>query len=161
MADYTEPTTVYQPDEVDMDIIRALQGNGRLSVRELAAKIHRSPTPTFERLRRLEQAGIIRGYTVRIETEMLGRNFTVFCNVRLSRINTEIHTDFAKAINAMDEVTECYNVSGSFDYMLKVSVSDMRGYRAFVTDKLGRLSIVDSVQSVFVMETIKQTDAIV
>lgn len=154
-------TAAYRPDDTDMEIIRALQVNSRLSVRELAAKIHRSPTPTFERLRRLEQSGVIRGYTVRVEPESLGYDFTVFCNVRLSRINTEIHAEFARAVGAMPEVTECYNVSGSFDYMLKVRVRDMHGYRTFVTDKLGRLPMIDSVQSVFVMDTIKQTDPVV
>lgn len=143
-------------DTVDLEIINALRQNSRLSVRELAAKVHRSPTPVFERLKRLESDGIIRGYTVRLDDEKLGQGFTVFCNVKLRSINTESHQLFAAAVDALAEVAECYNVSGSFDYMLKVCVPDMPAYRTFVTDRLGSLPGVDSVQSVFVMATLKQ-----
>ncbi len=142
-------------DRIDLDIIEALRQNSRLSVRELAAKVHRSPTPVFERLKRLEAEGIIEGYTVRLNDEKLGLGFTVFCNVKLRSINTDSHSAFAAAVASMSEVTECYNVSGSFDYMLKVSVPDMPSYRKFVTDSLGCLPGVDSVQSVFVMATLK------
>lgn len=144
-------------DSIDLDIIRALQENGRLSVRELAAKVHRSPTPVFERLRRLESDGVIKSYGIRIDMEKIGRGFTVFCNVKLRQINTSIHSDFSQAVNCMSEVSECYNISGKFDYMLKVQVPDMKSYRQFVTDRLGQLPMLDSVESVFVMEDIKQS----
>lgn len=148
-------------DSTDIDILRALQADGRLSVRELAAKVHRSATPVFERLRRLEADGVIKSYTALIDQNKIGRGFTVFCNVRLRHINTEIHTEFASEVMRMNEVSECYNVSGGFDYILKVQVPDMKAYRHFVTERLGRLSMLDSVQSVFVMEDIKQTQVMV
>ena len=144
-------------DQTDIDIIRALQADARLSVRELAAKVHRSTTPVFERLRRLEADGVIKSYSAQIDMDKIGRGFTVFCNVRLSHINTQIHIDFAREVEAMPEVSECYNVSGEFDYMLKVQVPDMKSYRRFVTDRLGLLPMVDSVQSVFVMEDLKRS----
>lgn len=148
-------------DSTDIDILRALQADGRLTVRELAAKVHRSATPVFERLRRLEADGVIKSYTALIDQNKIGRGFTVFCNVRLRHINTEIHTEFASEVMRMNEVSECYNVSGGFDYILKVQVPDMKAYRHFVTERLGRLSMLDSVQSVFVMEDIKQTQVMV
>lgn len=148
-------------DSTDIDILRALQADGRLSVRELAAKVHRSATPVFERLRRLEADGVIKSYAALIDQNKIGRGFTVFCNVKLRHINTEIHTEFAGEVMKMDEVSECYNVSGGFDYMLKVQVPDMKAYRHFVTERLGRLSMLDSVQSVFVMEDIKLTQVMV
>ena len=148
-------------DSTDIDILRALQEDGRLSVRELAAKVHRSATPVFERLRRLEADGVIKSYTALIDQNKIGRGFTVFCNVRLRHINTEIHTEFAEEVMKMNEVSECYNVSGGFDYILKVQVPDMKAYRHFVTERLGRLSMLDSVQSVFVMEDIKQTPVMI
>ena len=148
---------VRELDAVDMDIIRTLQRNARLSVRELAAQIHRSPMPVSERLKRLESEGIIKAYTLQLDMGKLGHGFTVFCNVRLSHINTEIHNAFAREVQSMQEVAECYNVSGEFDYMLKVQVPDMESYRLFVTERLGKLSMLDSVQSVFVMEDIKQS----
>lgn len=144
-------------DTIDIAIINELQKDSRLSVRELASRVHRSATPVFERLKRLEADGIITGYTVRLNLDKIGRGFTVFCNVRLKHINTDIHVAFAQAVHEMAEVAECYNVSGAFDYMLKVQVPDMHTYRHFVTDKLGQLEMLDSVQSVFVMEDIKQS----
>lgn len=142
-------------DEVDIAILRALKADGRLTVRELAAKVHRSPTPVFERMRRLESEGVIKSYSAIIDMDKLGRGFVVFCNVSLKQINTSIHVEFAKMVNEMPEVVECYNVSGTYDYMLKVQVPDMKAYRRFVTDKLGSIDMLDSVHSVFVMESIK------
>lgn len=142
-------------DSTDFAILRALKQNSRLSVRELAAQVHRSPTPVFERLRRLEESGIIKGYTTIVDDEQLGRGFTVFCNVKLRHINRDIHINFARLVADMPEVVECFNVSGSFDYMLRVQVADMKSYRRFITDKLGLLDMLDSVESVFVMEQVK------
>lgn len=142
-------------DDVDYSILRALKANARLSIRELASKVHRSPTPVFERMRRLETEGVIKSYSAVVDMEKLGRGFVVFCNVSLKHINTSIHVDFARLVNEMSEVVECYNVSGSYDYMLKVQVPDMKAYRKFVTDKLGNIDMLESVHSVFVMETIK------
>lgn len=146
----TQPTL----DPIDQSIIRTLQADSRLSVRELAQRVHRSPTAVFERLRRLESTGIITGYTLTLNRELTGRGFAVFCNVKLKSINSAIHADFAAAMEQMPEVSECYNVSGTFDYLLKVKVPDMHTYRTFVTNRLGNLSMLDSVQSVFVMEQI-------
>lgn len=151
----------YELDNVDLDILRQLQSDSRQSVRELASKVHRSPTPVFERVRRLESLGVIKGYTPDIDLEKVGRDFTVLCNVRLKHINTEIHEDFAREVLNMPEVTECYNVSGDYDYVMKVQVPDMKSYRSFVTDRLGRLPMLDSVHSVFVMESIKEIPPIV
>ena len=143
-------------DPTDIDILRVLCGDARLSVREVASRVHRSPTPVFERIKRLESSGVIRGYSADIDLDRLGRGFTVFCNVKLRRINRECHLSFTGAVKEMDEVTECYNVSGAIDYLLKVQVPDMEAYRIFITERLGRLDTVDGVQSMFVMEAIKQ-----
>lgn len=159
LSEESNPTI--ELDKTDIDIIKALSRDSRLSVRELASQVHRSSTPVFERLKRLEREGVIKAYTVLVDQEKIGRAFTVFCNVKLSHINTEIHDEFARKVAAMAEVTECYNVSGSFDYLLKVQVPDMKAYRSFVTDTLGCLPMVDSVQSVFAMDTIKMQPSIV
>lgn len=143
-------------DEIDRDIIRTLSSDSRLSVRELASRVHRSATTVFERLRRLEEAKVIKQYTVVVDNDVIGRGFTVFCNVSLKHISTEIHREFAKVVAELPEVAECYNVSGAYDYILKVQVADMKTYRSFLTDKLGQLPFLNSVQSIFVMEDIKQ-----
>lgn len=144
-------------DETDRRILRALQDDGRLTVRQLAARVHLTPTPVYERLRRLEASGLITGYHAALDSRRLGMGFTVYCNVKLSQINTEIHRDFAERVAAIAEITECYNVSGSWDYLLRVSVPDMRAYRDLVTDVLGRLPYLASLESVFVMDEVKHT----
>lgn len=143
-------------DETDLNILKELIKDSRLSVRELASRVHRSATPVFERLRRLENEGVIKQYSIVVDDDAIGRGFTVFCNVSLRHISSEIHREFADSVGGMQEVVECYNVSGAFDYMLKVQVPDMKAYRTFVTEKLGKLQVLDSVQSVFVMEEIKR-----
>lgn len=143
-------------DEIDRKILQELQTDSRLSIRQLASRVHRSATPIHERLRRLEETGVLKAYTIEIDRGKAGCGFTVFCNVRLSHINSEIHEAFATAVLNMEEVSECHNISGDYDYMLKIEVPDMKSYRRFVTDKLGRLPMLDSVHSVFVMDTIKQ-----
>lgn len=142
-------------DDIDIAILDELQKDSRLSLRQLAARVHRSTTPVYERLRALEREGVIISYTLKLDLNKVGLGFTVFCNVRLKHINTEIHQEFARAVKTMPEVAECYNVSGAFDYLLKVQVPDMQSYRLFVTNKLGRLEMLESVQSVFVMDEIK------
>lgn len=143
-------------DDTDRKILRELLADSRISVRQLAARVHRSSTPVHERLHRLEENGVIKNYTIEIDREKVGCGFTVFCNVKLKHINSESHEAFAAAMNDMGEVTECHNISGDFDYMLKIEVPDMKAYHRFVTDSLGRLPMVNSVHSTFVMNTIKK-----
>lgn len=143
-------------DDTDRKILQELQSDSRLSVRQLAARVHRSATPVHERLHRLEESGVIRAYTIEIDREKAGCGFTVFCNVKLKHITSEIHEAFAVAVSGMKEVSECHNISGDYDYMLKIEVPDMKAYHVFVTESLGRLPMLSSVHSIFVMNTVKQ-----
>ena len=115
-------------DKVDLEILRTLQDDGRLTMRELASRVSLSSTPVFERLKRLEANGYIMKYMAVLDANKLHRGFTVFCNVKLRRLNTEIAMDFIEKIMHIPEVTECYNTSGNFDYMLKINASDMKTY---------------------------------
>ena len=98
--------TIEYLDETDLGILRALQDNGRLTVKELAAKVHRSTTPVFERLKRLETNGYIRRYVAIIDADKVGQGFVVFCRVKLSHINREIATEFTDYISRLGEGTE-------------------------------------------------------
>ena len=102
-------------DSVDLDILRALQIDARLTTRQLAAQVHRSPTPDFERVRRLESQGYIRRYSAVLDADKLGRGFMVICQVKLRIINRDIATTFVDYVKGLPEVNECYHVSGSFD----------------------------------------------
>lgn len=145
-----------QLDSTDIDILRALQEDARLSLRQLATRIHRSPTPTYERLRRLEREGYISDYVAVIDALKLGRNIMVYCQVKLKSISKAIADEFEQRVAGLDEVAECYNVSGDFDYLLKIYAASMNDYQQFLLNRLGTISSVGSVHSTFVMSEVKR-----
>ncbi len=142
-------------DENDLKILRLLQENCKLTTKELAAKIHLSTTPTFERQHRLERLGYIQKYVAVLDSNKLKRGFVVWCNVSFRRINKEITSLFRETVEEWDEVTECYNVSGDCDFLLKVCVHNMAEYQKFVIDKIGAFEYISNIKSVFVMDTFK------
>ena len=105
-------------DRVDLQILRTLQENARLTTKELAARVSLSSTPVFERLKRLESGGYIKKYIAVLDAEKLNQGFVVFCSVKLRRLNRDIAAEFTRIIQDIPEVTECYNISGSYDYLL-------------------------------------------
>ena len=143
-------------DDIDIRILQELQQNSRLTNKELAARIHLSTTPTFERHRRLEREGYIKMYTAIVDADRIDRSFAVYCNISFKQINREVADAFREIVASWDEVTECYNVSGDCDFLMKVNVRGMKEYQEFILYKVGELDYVGRVQSVFVMETLKQ-----
>lgn len=143
-------------DETDMQILRTLQKNAKLTTKELADAVHLSPTPVFERQRRLERKGYIKKYVAVLDPEKLGQGLLVFCKVRLKQINREIAEAFDHRVQRIPEVTECYNTSGNYDYLLKVRVEDMKSYQEFILNKLGAIESVGSIESTFVISEVKQ-----
>ncbi len=142
-------------DHVDLQILRTLQANARLTIKELAAKVSLSSTPVFERLKRLEHNGYIRKYIAVLDAEKLNQGFVVFCNVKLSRMNREIAGEFTRIIRGIPEVTECYNISGSYDYLLKIHAPNMKYYQEFLLNVLGTIESLGSLESMFVMDEVK------
>ena len=142
-------------DKTDLQILRTLQQNARLTTKELAAEVHLSSTPVFERLKRLERKGYIKKYVAVLDAEKLNQGFLVFCNVKLRRMNNAIANDFVERIKEVPQVTECYNISGNFDYLLKVHAANMQVYKDFLLNTLGAIESVGSIESTFVMEEIK------
>lgn len=145
----------YKLDEKDTDILRALQQNARLTNKELAAKVHLSTTPTYERVKRLERLGFIKQYATILDAARLNKGFAVFCSVKLRRLNSEMAIAFTEMIKGIPEVTECYNISGSFDYLLRIQSPDMKYYQQFLLNVIGRYDNIGSIESTFVMEEIK------
>ena len=144
-----------QLDKTDIAILRALQRNAKLTTKELADAVHLTPTPVFERLKRLERQGIIKQYIAVLDARKLDRAFIVFCSVKLSRMNHDIALDFIRRIAEIPEVTECYNISGDFDYLLKINVRDIAQYQEILLNKLGVIDSLGSVKRSFVMDEIK------
>jgi Lrp/AsnC family leucine-responsive transcriptional regulator len=143
-------------DETDLQILKTLQRNAKLTTKELADAVHLTPTPVFERQKRLERKGYIKKYVAVLNPEMLNQGLQVFCKVKLKQINHEIADAFARRIQRIPEVTECYNTSGSYDYLLKVRARDMKQYQEFILTKLGDIETVSSIESTFVMNEVKQ-----
>ena len=142
-------------DKTDLQILRTLQENARLTIKELAARVSLSSTPVFERLKRLEAGGYIKKYIAVLDAEKLNRGFVVFCHVKMDRLNREIAQEFSRIVRDIPEVTECYNISGSFDYLLKIHAPDMKYYQKFVLNVLGTIEHLASLESVFVMDEVK------
>ncbi len=142
-------------DAADRRILRTLQEDARLSTKELAARVGLSSTPVFERLKRLEKAGYIKKYITVLDAEKLGQGFSVFCNVKMSHINSKVAADFAEVVRGIDEVAECYNISGGNDYLLKIHAPNMAYYKEFILSVLGEISYISSVESLFVMDEVK------
>lgn len=142
-------------DKVDLQILRTLQENARLTTKELAAQVSLSSTPVFERLKRLEREGYIKKYIAVLDADKLNQGFVVFCNVKLRRINKDIAMEFTRIIQNIPEVTECYNISGSYDYLLKIHAPNMKYYQEFIINVLGTIDSLGSLESMFVMDEVK------
>lgn len=147
-------------DKTDLQILRTLQRNAKLTTKELADAVHLTPTPVFERQKRLERQGYIKKYVAVLDPDKLNRGLLVFCKVKLKQINREIADDFTRHIQHIPEVIECYNTSGNYDYLLKIRAADMHEYQQFVLNKLGTIESLASLESTFVMSEVKQTNGI-
>lgn len=147
-------------DETDIKLLRILQENCNLTTKELAAKVSLSPTPVFERVKRLEKEGYIQKYTAILDADRLSKGFIVFCNIRLKQHTKELGKQFMEAITLLEEVTECYNISGEYDFMLKIHMQSMKNYQDFVLNTLGEIDSIGNLHSTFVMGAIKQSYAI-
>jgi Lrp/AsnC family leucine-responsive transcriptional regulator len=148
-------------DKTDLQILKILQQNARATVKEIAEKVHLSTTPVFERIKWLEQSGVIRQYAALLDHTKVKKGLMVICYVSLKEHNKTAGTKFIKTINELHEVVECYNISGSFDFMLKVVEENMDRYYDFHVNKLSQIENMGNIQSVFVMGVIKQTHQLV
>ena len=147
-------------DRIDILILRELQKDAKLTVKELAAKVNLSPSPVFERQKRLEKEGFIRKYVAVVDPIRTGNGIMVLCNVRLKHHSKEFSRQFTSVIAGIDEVVECFNTSGEYDYMLKIYARNMQDYQNFVLGTLGDLDCNGSLHSIFVIGEVKNTLAV-
>ena len=144
-------------DETDINILACLQDDARLTNKELAAKIHLSTTPTYERVKRLEHEGYIERYIAVLNAEKINRGFIAFCNVSMKQHSFENSQRIMEAVQQIPEIVECYNISGDYDFMLKIYVQDMKAYQQFVLRILGDLDCIGSLNSFFVLGEVKNS----
>ncbi len=148
-------------DKTDLAILKLLQQNARVTIKEISEKVHLSTTPVHERIRRMEGNGVIKEYATIVNGAMVKRGLMVICYVSLKQHSKNAGAKFIKSILEMNEVIECLTISGEFDFMLKVVEENMDAYYDFHVNKLSEIENVGNVQSVFVMGVIKQTHQLV
>lgn len=143
-------------DDTDRRILRELARDGRVTNQDLADRVGLSPSPCLRRLRRLEEAGVIKGYTVIVDPKAQGWSMSAIATIRLNRQNEDEIEMFENAVRGWDEVSECHLVTGSRDYVLKVMAADLQQYERFIKERIARLKCVASIETSFIMNTIKE-----
>ncbi|WP_144282300.1 Lrp/AsnC family transcriptional regulator [Chryseobacterium echinoideorum] len=148
-------------DEIDKKLLQFLQKDGKQTTKELSHKLNLSVTAVYERIKKLENSGVISKYVALVDKTKIDRRFLVLCHVRLTQHKKEFVMQFEREIMDLHEVTECFHVSGDYDYILKICVKDMEDYRNFMLTKLTALQHIASTHSAFTISEVKNTTEIV
>ena len=146
-------------DNKDLEILALLQQNAKLTVREIASRVHLSPTPTHDRIKRMEHEGVILQYGALVDNRKVGKGIMVICHVSLKDHNKAAAQAFISGVTQLKEVTECYNISGDFDFMLKIISSSMESFHKFFVNELSEVPNIGQTKSTFVMDIIKQSNS--
>lgn len=144
-------------DSIDLNILRILQENGKITNIQLSQEVGLSPAPTLERVRKLEKNGIIKSYHAALNEDILELGFTALIQVALDRQKKDSIQNFLNHINGIHEITECYQVTGNFDYQLKVVVKDIPAFEALIADKLSNVEEIGQMQTMVVLSKVKQS----
>jgi DNA-binding Lrp family transcriptional regulator len=144
-------------DKTDRKILRELQRNGRVSNQELAERVNLSPSPCLRRVKQLEKSGLIKGYTAEVDNEAYGLPIIVFVSVQLERHSAEVVKKFEMAVKHVENVLECYVMTGSADYLLKVMVKDLHDYEHFVRHELHEIGNIASIDTSFAYGVVKRS----
>ena len=144
-------------DKFDIAILEALQKDARLSLQELGKQVGLTASPCWTRIRRMEDAGVIEGYSVRVNPDTVGLSETVILHVTLDSHSDEALFEFGKALEDIPEVLEAYLVSGDYDYYIRVAVEGTRGYERFLRERLYKIPGIRHSKSSFVLRRLKQS----
>jgi Lrp/AsnC family leucine-responsive transcriptional regulator len=147
-------------DNIDKKLINLLQEDSKQTTKQLSLQLNLSVTAVYERVKKLEHQKIIERYVAIINKNKIEKSFLVFCHIKLIQHSKEHLTTFEREVLKLEEVSECFHVSGDYDYILKVYVKDMDAYRDFVVTKLTAIKYIGSTHSTFVIEQVKNTTAI-
>lgn len=143
-------------DQVDLKILKVLQDDGRISNLDLSQKIGLSPAPTLERVKKLEKSGVIKGYQAVLDLYKLGLGTETFMQISLAYNKQNAIDNFMEQIAKMDEIVECYQVTGASDFILRILVKDVSAYEQLVREKLSRVPEITNMQTMVILSTIKK-----
>lgn len=143
-------------DKIDFNILKILQENGRITNLQLSQHIGLSPAPTLERVRKLENSGYIKSYHALVDEEKLGLGIKTFIQVSLDFHQQDTREIFLKEIETIKEITECHHVTGQYDFLLKAYVKDIKTYEQLIMEKISKISVVKTFQTMMIMSTSKK-----
>lgn len=147
-------------DATDKKLLALLQTDSKKTTKVYADKLNLSVTAVYERIKRLERTGVISNYVALLNKAKVGKSFVAFCHVKLIQHTKEFVEEFENEIVLLSEIGECYHISGDYDYLLKIIVSDMEEYREFMVKKLTAIQHIGSTQSSFVINEVKHSTVI-
>ncbi|WP_426430699.1 Lrp/AsnC family transcriptional regulator [Winogradskyella sp. HB-48] len=148
-------------DEIDKELLKLLQKDSKQTNKALSNALGLSVTAVYERIRKLEKNGIINNYVALIDKKKVDKAFVAFCHVKLVQHSQDYVMKFEREVRKLDEVLECYHISGDYDYLLKVLVEDMEAFRDFMVKKLTNIDHIGSTHSMFMINEVKHTTAII
>jgi Lrp/AsnC family transcriptional regulator, leucine-responsive regulatory protein len=147
-------------DDIDLQLLGILQGDGRITNADLAKRVGLSPPSVLQRVRNLEKLGLVKGYHAILDAERLGLKITALVMINLSLHQEQPIERFRRSVNEIPEVLECYHVSGEFDFLLKVVVRDIRAYEVLVRERISRIKGIRQIKTSFVLGVPKHTTQI-
>jgi len=156
----TEKFSIMKFDAIDKKLLELLQQDSKQTNKELSNKLILSVTAVYERIKKLEKAGVIERYVALVNKAKVSKDFVVFCQIKLVQHSQDYVVKFEREVGNLDEVVECYHISGDYDYLLKVLVEDMKAFRAFMVEKLTTIHHIGSTHSTFMINEVKHTTAI-
>ena len=147
-------------DTIDKKLINLLQNDSKQTTKQLSLQLNLSVTAVYERIKKLENNRVIEKYVAIIDKNKIEKSFLVFCHLKLIQHSKEYVTTFEREVLKLEEVSECFHVSGDYDYILKIYVKDMDAYRDFMVTKLTAIKYIGSTHSTFAIESVKNTTSI-
>lgn len=144
-------------DTIDKALLQLLQKDAKQTNKQLSLQLNLSVTAVYERIKKLEREGVITKYVSLLDKEKVHKGFTVFCHIKLVQHAQDYLTKFEEEVTSLDEVLECFHVSGDYDYLLKVVVKDIKQFRSFMVNKLTTIKHIGSTQSSFSISEVKNT----
>lgn len=150
----------YQPDKIDLQILKTLQQNGRITNLQLSTEIGLSPAPTLERVRKLENLGVIKSYHAIVDEEELGLGIKTFIQIQLDFHQNNTIQTFVDEVKKIKEITECHHVTGLCDFVLKIYVKDIKAYEKLIMEKISKIRVVKTFQTMMILSTSKKEPVI-
>jgi len=151
---------MYTLDDTDKSILRILQLDSTTTIKEIANQLHLSTTPIFDRMKKLEKAGVIKKYVALVDNTLVDKNLTIFINISINEHGKDAIDDFIKAIIEFNEVMECHHVSGDSDFLVKLLLKDIASYNDFILEKLAVIPNIGKVESRFSLSERKNTTVV-